>query len=148
MPKPILLVEDDRVYAIWVRNALNKLDVPNKLVHAANGKLALEYLRDKANTRPCLILLDLYMPELNGVEFLRVIKSDCALKHIPVVVLTASPQEGDVAMSFELGAAEYLKKGNDYSDLLYKMSRLLPYWTGIQSSFDPEPAPLLARECV
>ena len=138
MPKPILLVEDDRVYAIWVRNALRKLNVPNKLVHAANGKLALEYLRDKANTRPCLILLDLYMPELNGVEFLRVIKSDCALKHIPVVVLTASPQEADVAMSFELGAAEYLKKSNDYCDLLYKMSRLIPYWTGIQTPFEPD----------
>jgi CheY-like chemotaxis protein len=148
MPKPILLVEDDRVFAIWVRNALNKLDVPNKLVNAANGKLALEYLRDKASARPCLILLDLYMPELNGVEFLRVVKSDCALKHIPVVVLTASPQEADVAMSFELGAAEYLKKGGNYSDLLYKMSRLMPYWTGIQVPFDPEPALLRAREYV
>jgi len=126
MPKPILLVEDDRVYAIWVRNALNKLNVPNKLIHAANGRLALEYLRDKANTGPCLILLDLYMPELNGVEFLRVIKSDCALRHIPVVVLTASPQEADVAMSFELGAAESLKKGGNYSDLHYKMSTLAP----------------------
>ena len=133
MLKPILLVEDDRVYAIWVRNALTKLNVQNKLVHAANGKLALEYLCDDANARPRLILLDLYMPELNGVEFLRVIKSDCVLKHIPVVVLTASPHEADVAMSFELGAAEYLKKGNDYSDLLDKMSRLIPYWTGIQT---------------
>ena len=131
MPKPILLVEDDRVYARLAQSALKQLHVPNKLVHVTDGKKALEYLCDGANPKPCLILLDLYMPTMNGVEFLQAVKSDCTLKHIPVVVLTASPQAADVAISFELGAAEYLKKGTGYNDLLYKMSRLTPYWTGI-----------------
>lgn len=128
MARPILLIEDDRIYRIWVRNALNELHVKSELVYAANGKEALEYLCDDANATPCLILLDLYMPKIDGIKFLRVVKSDCALKHIPVVVLTGSPQAADVAMSFELGAAEYLKKGHGYNDLLAKMRRLVPYW--------------------
>ena len=133
MPKPILLIEDDLVYARLVRDALKELDAPNELVHVTEGKAALEFLCTEGNAKPCLILLDLYMPQLDGIKFLRVIKSDCALKHIPVVVLTASPQAADVGMSFELGAAEYLKKGTTYNDLLSKMNRLTPYWVGIKS---------------
>ncbi len=145
MPKPILLVEDDRVYARLARSALKQLLVPNKLVHVADGKKALEYLCDAANPKPCLILLDLYMPGMNGAEFLKVVKSDCTLKHIPVVVLTASPEAADVAISFELGAAEYLKKGAGYNDLLFKMSRLMPYWTGIEAPSASTAAPGMAR---
>lgn len=146
MPKPILLVEDDRVYASLARSALKQLHVPNKLVHVANGKEALEYLCADGNPKPCLILLDLYMPEIGGIEFLRVIKSDCTLKHIPVVVLTASPQAAHVAISFELGAAEYIKKGEGYNDLLFKMSRLMPYWTGIEAPVPSTAAPARARQ--
>ena len=132
MAKPILLIEDDRTYRILVRNALNELHVKNELIYAANGKEALEYLCDDASAVQCLILLDLYMPELDGIQFLRTAKSDCALKHIPVVVLTASPKAADVAMSFELGAAEYLKKGQGYNDLLTRMRRLVQNWAGLQ----------------
>ena len=146
MPKPILLVEDDRVYARLARSALKELHVPNKLVHVTDGKKALEHLCADGNPKPCLILLDLYMPGMNGVEFLRVIKSDCTLKHIPVVVLTASPEAADVAMSFELGAAEYLRKGVGYNDLLFKMSRLTPYWTGIEVPLASTAAPGTARQ--
>jgi len=129
MPKPILLVDDDRVYARLAKGALRSLLVPNELVHAANGKKALEYLYDKCNAKPCLILLDLYMPMMNGIEFLRVVKSDKALRHIPVVVLTVSNHDADVATCFELGAAEYLIKGLGYYDLLHKFRDLMPYWT-------------------
>lgn len=145
MTKPILLVEDDRVYARLARSALKQLHVPNKLVHVADGKKALEYLCGDGNPKPCLILLDLYMPRMSGIEFLKVVKSDCALKHIPVVVLTVSPQAADVAMSFELGAAEYLKKGAGYNDLLYKMSRLTPYWSGIEVQATAAPTPAKER---
>jgi len=146
MPKPILLVEDDRVYARLARSAFKQLHVPNKLVHVTDGKKALEYLCDGANPKPCVILLDLYMPRMNGVEFLRVVKSDCTLRNIPVVVLTGSPQAADVAMSFELGAAEYVKKGFGYNDLLFKMSRLMPYWTGLEVSAASTAAPGRARQ--
>ena len=132
MPKPILLVEDDRVYAMMAKHALKRLLVPNELVHAANGKEALEYLHDWGNPRPCLILLDLYMPMMNGVEFLRVVKNDKALRHIPVVILTASNADSDVATCFELGASEYLIKSVGLYDLLHKFRMLMPYWTGIE----------------
>ncbi|MBN2137258.1 MAG: response regulator [Sedimentisphaerales bacterium] len=132
MLKPILLVEDDRVYAILAKNVLKCLNVPNELIHAADGKEALDCLRNEDNPKPCLILLDLYMPRMNGLDFLQIVKSDPALKHIPVVVLTASPEEKDVAASFELGAAEYMRKEKGYSDIMFKMSRLMPYWSGVE----------------
>ena len=131
MLKPILLVEDDRVFATLVESVLKELRVPNRLVHAGNGREALDYLNDNAGDRPCLILLDLYMPRMMGIEFLRLLKSNDALEHIPVVVLTASSEAADVATSFELGAAEYFKKGADYNDLVYRMSRLMPYWSAM-----------------
>lgn len=141
MAKPILLIEDDRIYRMWVQNALNELNVENELVLAANGKEALEYLCDDANAAPCLILLDLYMPTIDGMKFLSVVKSDCTLKHVPVVVLTASPQPADAATSLKLGAAEYLKKGHGYNDLLEKMRGLASYWSESQ-----EPKAVAATE--
>ena len=84
--KPILLVEDDHVDAITVRRALRDLNVPNDIVHQLDGEDALEYLRSSDNKRPCVILLDLNMPRMNGIDFLRIIKNDDELKQIPVVL--------------------------------------------------------------
>ena len=90
--KPILLVEDDRVDAMTVKRALKDLNVTNLLVHTLNGEEALEYLTGEGNERPCIILLDLNMPRMNGIEFLKIIKADDELKKIPVVVLTTSEE--------------------------------------------------------
>ncbi len=97
--KPILLVEDDSVDAMTVKRALKDLNVTNPLVHKLNGEEALEYLRADENQRPCLILLDLNMPKMNGIEFLKVAKSEDVAKKIPVVVLTTSKDEQDIVES-------------------------------------------------
>jgi CheY-like chemotaxis protein len=127
--KPILLVEDDRVDAMTVKRALKDLNVTNLLVHTLNGEEALNHLRAESNGNPCVILLDLNMPRMNGVEFLKVIKADDVLKSIPVVVLTTSQEDQDVFESFKLSAAGYIVKPVDYKKFVEAMRTIDIYWT-------------------
>jgi CheY-like chemotaxis protein len=127
--KPILLVEDDRVDAMTVKRALKDLNVANLLVHTLNGEEALNHLRAESNGNPCVILLDLNMPKMNGVEFLKVVKADDMLKSIPVVVLTTSQEEQDVVESFKLSAAGYIVKPVDYKKFVEAMRTINVYWT-------------------
>ncbi len=126
--KPILLVEDDNVDVMTVKRALADLRVRNPLVHSTNGEEALEYLQAQSNKKPCLILLDLNMPKMNGVEFLRTIKTDKALKNIPVVVLTTSKSEKDIAEIFENGVAGYVVKPADYKKFVEAIRTINLYW--------------------
>jgi CheY-like chemotaxis protein len=127
--KPILLVEDDRVDAMTVKRALKDLNVANLLVHTLNGEEALNHLRAESNSNPCVILLDLNMPKMNGVELLKVVKADDMLKSIPVVVLTTSQEEQDVVESFKLSAAGYIVKPVDYKKFVEAMRTIDVYWT-------------------
>jgi CheY-like chemotaxis protein len=127
--KPILLVEDDSVDAMTVKRALKDLNVTNPLVHTVNGEEALNHLRDESNGNPCVILLDLNMPKMNGVEFLKAVKADDALKSIPVVVFTTSQEEQDVIDSFKLNAAGYIVKPADYKKFVEAVKAVDLYWT-------------------
>jgi len=127
--KPILLVEDDDADAIITLQALNELKVSNKLVHKVDGEEAIEYLRDQTNERPCVTLLDLNMPRMNGFEFLKIVKADNVLKRIPVVVLTTSNEERNVVESFNLGVAGYIVKPVNYMRFVEAMKTLDMYWT-------------------
>ena len=127
--KPILLVEDDHVDAITVRRALRDLNVPNDIVHQLDGEDALEYLRSSDNKRPCVILLDLNMPRMNGIDFLKIIKNDDELKKIPVIVMTTSKDERDKMESFEFSVAGYIIKSTDYKKFVEALKILNLYWT-------------------
>ena len=127
--KPILLVEDDSVDVMTVKRGFKELAIPYSLVHLPNGEEALKYLKDKSNEEPTLILLDLNMPRMSGIEFIRAVKADPALKHIPIVVLTTSKNERDVTMSFELGVAGYLVKPADYEQFREAMGVVSAYWS-------------------
>jgi len=127
--KPILLVEDDSVDVMMVKRALKDLNVTNLLVHTPNGKEAFEYLTGEGNERPCIILLDLNMPRMNGVEFLKVVKADDVLKKIPVVVLTTSRDTEDKFETFESGAAGYIVKPADYKKFVEAIRTVNLYWT-------------------
>jgi CheY-like chemotaxis protein len=127
--KPILLVEDDRVDVMMVKRALKDLNVTNLLVHTPNGKEAFEYLTGEGNERPCIILLDLNMPKMNGVELLKIIKADDVLKKIPVVVLTTSRDTEDKFETFELSAAGYIVKPANYKKFVEAMRTIDIYWT-------------------
>jgi CheY-like chemotaxis protein len=128
--KPILLVEDDTVDAMTVKRALNDIHVTNALVRVTNGEQALEYLQDKANAEPCVILLDLNMPKMNGVEFLKIVKAgDNRLRCIPVIVLTTSKADQDRFECFNCSAAGYIVKPVDYKGFVEAMRILNLYWT-------------------
>ena len=127
--KPILLVEDDTIDAMTVRRAFKELNVSNPLAHALNGEEALLHLRHDANENPCVILLDLNMPKMNGVEFLQIAKDDPTLKKIPVVVLTTSNEERDIIESFKLGVAGYIVKPVDYQKFVEAIRTIDLYWT-------------------
>jgi CheY-like chemotaxis protein len=127
--KAILLVEDDQVDAMTVRRAFKELHVTTRLEHVENGEEALAYLRDSAKCRPCLILLDLNMPVMNGIEFLQVAKADLGLKCIPVIALTTSDEQEDKVEAFEFGVAGYMRKLVDYRQFVEIIRVIDAYWT-------------------
>ena len=127
--KSIMLVEDDQVDTMTVRRAIKELHVTNPLQHLENGEEALSYLRNPANPQPCLILLDLNMPIMGGIEFLQIAKKDEALKGIPVVVLTTSEEQEDKVESFQLGVAGYMRKPVDYPNFVEMIRTIDAYWT-------------------
>ena len=124
----ILLVEDDDVDAMTVRRTMRELGAPNPLDRAIDGERALEFLRDPANPRPGLILLDLNMPRMNGIEFVAELKRDPLLCMIPVVVLTTSSEEGDRIAAFSNSVAGYMVKPVDYPQFVAVMSLIREYW--------------------
>ena len=126
---PILLVEDDDVDVMTVKRALKDLNIKNQLVNTANGEEALEYLKNKDNKKPCIILLDLNMPKMNGIEFLKIVKADDTMKKIPAIVLTTSSQQQDIIESFKLSVAGYIVKSVDYTEYIESINTINLYWT-------------------
>jgi len=127
--KPILLVEDDNIDAMTVERVLKDLKVSNPLVRTNNGEEALDYLRNEGNQKPCLILLDLNMPKMNGIELLKVVKADGVLRNIPVIVLTTSDEQRDIVESFNLSVAGYMLKSADYKRFVDTIRTINLYWT-------------------
>ena len=127
--KPILLIEDDDVDVMTVKRAIRDLKVTNQLVSIGDGEEAIEYLRTESTTKPCIILLDLNMPKMDGAEFLKIVKADKALKKIPIVILTTSNSDRDVIESFERGAAGYMVKAPDYEKFVKTIEAINLYWT-------------------
>jgi CheY-like chemotaxis protein len=126
--KPILLVEDDIVDASTVKQAMQDLKVKNPVIHKTDGEEAIEYLKEQNNQLPAIMLLDLNMPKINGVELLQIIRADPMLQHIPVVVLTVSKYEQDKIDTFDLGVAGYVIKAVDYDAFLRAMDIIIQYW--------------------
>ncbi len=126
--KPVLLVEDDTIDAMAVKKAFKYLHIKNNLFIVANGEEALDYLRDKDNPRPQIVLLDLNMPKMGGIEFMKIAKADDQLKKVPVVILTTSKAEQDRVITFNLGAAGYIMKPMDHNDFIGMMEKIHQYW--------------------
>lgn len=127
--KTILLVEDDMIDAMTVKRALKELNVVNPIDTVENGEEALAYLRDGKNELPGIILLDLNMPRMNGIEFLSIAKKDNQLKQIPVIVLTTSLDEIDRIDTFSLGIAGYMVKPVDYMQFVEVVKAIKLYWS-------------------
>jgi CheY-like chemotaxis protein len=127
--KPILLVEDDEVDVMTIKRAARQLKIANRLDVVGHGEEALAYLSRPGNRRPCIILLDLNMPRMNGIEFLKRVKQVPDLRSIPVVVMTTSREEQDKVDSFNLGVAGYMIKPADYLQFVEVVRAIDLYWT-------------------
>src|SRR4051812_8990852 len=125
---PILLVEDDEIDAATVERALRELHVCNPLARVENGEEGLAWLRDDSHAAPSIILLDLNMPVMSGLEFLETVKEDERLRRIPVVVLTTSQLETDKVASFERPVAGYMVKPVDYAQFVEVVRTINLYW--------------------
>lgn len=129
----ILLVEDDQVDVMNVRRAFERNRITNPLFVAENGIEALEMLRSDRVPRPRrLVLLDLNMPRMNGIEFLRELRSDPDLALTPVVVLTTSDAEQDKVNAYDLNVAGYLLKPVTFASFVELMAALNRYWTLVE----------------
>ena len=132
----ILLVEDDPDDEALTRRALEKNNVRNELVVARDGQEALDYLRG-APRLPELVLLDLKLPKIDGFEVLRRLRADERTRLLPVVVLTSSNEQRDVASSYSLGANSYVRKPVDFKEFTEAARQLGLYWLLLN---EPPPA--------
>jgi two-component system response regulator len=131
----ILLVEDNMSDAELTIRALKKNNLVNKLVHLEDGQEALDFIfaegnysQRKIEDTPKLILLDLKMPKINGIQVLEKIKSDERTKKIPVIVLTSSKEDPDIQACYLLGVNSYVVKPVQFEKFLDTVSHLGLYW--------------------
>jgi two-component system, response regulator len=134
-PKTILLVEDNPSDVDLTRRALAKGRIANELIVAEDGEEALDYLWRKgahagrdAGESPALILLDLKLPKIPGLEVLRRIRADARTRRAPVVILTSSKEEEDVAAGYDLGVNSYIRKPVDFNQFVQSIEQLGLYW--------------------
>ncbi|HAP93793.1 MAG TPA: two-component system response regulator [Desulfotomaculum sp.] len=134
-PIVILLAEDDPAHAEIVRRNMENSRIANRLEHVTDGQQALDYLyrrngfSDPAKSpRPGMILLDLRMPKVDGIEVLTTVKSDPELARIPIVILTTSAAEMDIAKAYDHHANSYLVKPVDFSQFTELLETLGYYW--------------------
>ena len=125
----LLVIDDDLTDAKLIKYALADLNVSCGFAHFTSYREMLEYLRNQNCSDPCVILADLNTPEMNGFEFLKIIKDDRMLKRIPIIILSGSSAQENITQSFDLGAVGYIIKPIDYEDLKKMLGIVHKYWT-------------------
>ena len=127
--KVILLIEDNPSDVDLTRRALEKSRIANELVVAEDGEGALEYLwREGLHELPALTLLDLNLPKLSGLEVRQRIRADARTRRLPVVILTSSKEEQDLAAGYDLGVNSYIRKPVDFRQFAHCIEQLGLYW--------------------
>lgn len=135
MRKLILLAEDNPDDVLLTQRAFKKSNIANEIIAVKDGQEALDYLfaegkyegRD-TSIMPEVILLDIKMPKMDGLEVLKVIREDLRTKHLPVVILTTSKEENDIVKSYCLGANSYITKPMDFDQFVEAVKQLGLYW--------------------
>jgi CheY-like chemotaxis protein len=145
----ILLAEDSQRDAELTINALAEEHLANDVLHVRDGAEALDYLYRRgqfaghSNGQPVLVLLDLKMPKVDGMEVLRQMKNDPKLKTIPVVIMTSSREEGDLLRSYELGVNAYVVKPVKFPQFVTAVKQVGSFWAVIN---EPPPGSLRRKE--
>lgn len=133
----ILLIEDDQLAAELACIALKKVDPTITVLHIDNGEDALDYIfgREKYIDRPPfapkLILLDLSMPKISGIQVLEILKADGTSRRFPVVILSSSKETKDVSACYDIGANGYVRKPIDFNEFRETMTNLCTFWLKI-----------------
>jgi len=145
--KRILLAEDNENDVELTLTALQECRLSNEVEVVRDGAEALDYIYQRGQYAgrgdglPCVILLDLKMPRVDGLEVLRQIKSDAALRHIPVVMLTSSREEKDLVLSYDLGVNAFVVKPVDFEQFLHAIRALGMFWALVN-----EPPPMHSKK--
>jgi CheY-like chemotaxis protein len=143
--KTILLVEDNSNDALMTQRALHKSNILNKVIWLKDGAEALDYLfltcLKNGETLPQIILLDIHMPKVNGIEVLQKIRADERTSWIPVVIFTSSTEERDLVESYRLGTNSYISKPIDFNQFAPVVSTIGCYWLLINQGPPMDKAP-------
>ena len=132
--RTILLVEDNPDDAELTLRALSKHKIANEVVHVADGAEALEYLfatgkyQGRGDANPSLVLLDINLPKVSGLDVLKRMRADARTRRLPVVVLTSSNEERDLIASYDLGANSFVRKPVDFAQFIEAAYQLGMYW--------------------
>ncbi|NVN19427.1 response regulator [Muricauda sp. HICW] len=123
----ILFIEDDAIETMKFQRTMSKLETKHSLIEAKNGEEALAYL-ESGKSLPDIILLDLNMPRMNGIEFLGILKQHDKIKYLPTIVLTTSENRDDLLECYKIGIAGYVIKPLKYEDYETKLKTVIEYW--------------------
>jgi len=139
--KSILLVEDNPDHQVLTQRALKKADVLHAVITVADGDEALDYLFGQGgwserdlSVQPALVLLDLKLIRMDGLEVLRRIRGDARTKLIPVAILTSSREESDVRRSYETGANSYVRKSVNFDEFAETLKTVAAYWLEVNEA--------------
>jgi CheY-like chemotaxis protein len=124
----ILLIEDDTIEVMKLKRAIKKLELTHEILEAKNGEEAISMIHG-GMALPDIILLDLNMPKISGIEFLKILKEDEVLKYLPTIILTTSSNRKDVLECYKLGVAGYIVKPLKYDHYVDKIGNTLAYWS-------------------
>jgi len=124
----ILLIEDNLIELMKMKRTVSFLKLEHQITEAKNAEVALEILEDTTKL-PDLILLDLNMPKISGIEFLSILKSKDEFRHIPTVILTTSNNKKDLEECYRIGVSGYILKPLKYEDYIMKIKKVLSYWS-------------------
>ncbi len=127
-PLSFLLIEDDLIETLKFKRVLATMETKHRISEANNGEEALEKLKSP-EALPDVILLDLNMPKMNGIEFLKILKDDPVLKYIPAIILSTSNHHDDILECYKIGIAGYIMKPLRYEDYTHKIKSLVSYWS-------------------
>ena len=124
----ILLIEDDTIEVMKFKRVISSLEENHKIIEAINGEEGINTIKDES-VNPDLIVLDLNMPKMNGVEFLENLRNDKQLKFIPAVILSTSNNQKDLLDCYNNGVAGYIVKPLKYEDYVDRIKKLIAYWS-------------------
>lgn len=124
----ILLIEDDAIEVMKLERTLSKIAAKHTIIKVSNGEEALDILKS-GHKLPDIILLDLNMPRMSGIEFLDILKDDVILQYLPTIILTTSENRADLLRCYQLGIAGYVIKPLKYEDYESRMKAVLEYWS-------------------